>query len=78
MGTFGPLTATNTSAGTQDILTIPALPSSSIGAFDASLLEMTQAYVAFGNEGRLEGHPGGVTLSRATLAGRERTRRRCP
>lgn len=31
---------------------IPELPSSSIGAFDASLLEMTSAYVAFGNRGR--------------------------
>ncbi|MDX1494721.1 MAG: transglycosylase domain-containing protein [Longimicrobiales bacterium] len=30
---------------------VPALPSSSIGAFDASLLEMTAAYVPFGNRG---------------------------
>src|SRR5690606_25131890 len=32
---------------------IPALPSSSIGAFDASLLEMTGAYAVFGNGGRV-------------------------
>jgi penicillin-binding protein 1A len=30
---------------------IPAVPSSAIGAFDASLLEMTGAYAAFGNGG---------------------------
>lgn len=30
---------------------VPALPSSSIGAFDASLLEMTSAYLPFGNGG---------------------------
>lgn len=30
---------------------LPALPSSSIGAFDASLLDMTSAYVVFGNRG---------------------------
>lgn len=30
---------------------VPALPSSSIGAFDASLLEMTAAYLPFGNGG---------------------------
>lgn len=32
---------------------IPALPSSSIGAFDASLLEMTAAYALFGNGGHV-------------------------
>lgn len=32
---------------------VPAYPASSIGAFDASLLEMTNAYTAFGNGGRL-------------------------
>lgn len=32
---------------------VPAFPASSIGAFDASLLEMTNAYTAFGNGGRL-------------------------
>jgi penicillin-binding protein 1A len=31
---------------------IPPVPSSSIGAFEASLLEMTSAYGLFGNEGR--------------------------
>jgi len=31
---------------------IPAVPSSAIGAFDASLLEMAGAYAAFGNGGR--------------------------
>lgn len=30
---------------------VPALPSSSLGAFEASLLEMTAAYAAFGNGG---------------------------
>lgn len=30
---------------------VPALPSTAIGAFDASLLEMTSAYTAFGNRG---------------------------
>jgi membrane peptidoglycan carboxypeptidase len=36
---------------------IPAVPSSAIGAFDASLLEMTVAYGTFGNRGRrVEGH----------------------
>jgi penicillin-binding protein 1A len=30
---------------------IPSLPATSIGAFDASLLEMTGAYMAFGNGG---------------------------
>ncbi|MEX2468111.1 MAG: transglycosylase domain-containing protein [Gemmatimonadota bacterium] len=32
---------------------IPVVPSSSIGAFDASLLEMTGAYAVFGNGGRV-------------------------
>ena len=32
---------------------IPSVPSSSIGAFEASLLEMTAAYGLFGNGGRL-------------------------
>jgi penicillin-binding protein 1A len=32
---------------------IPAVPASSIGAFDASLLEMTGAYAVFGNGGRV-------------------------
>lgn len=32
---------------------VPALPSSSIGAFDVSLIEMTQAFTVFGNGGRL-------------------------
>lgn len=31
--------------------TVPALPASSIGAFDASLMEMTSAYLPFGNAG---------------------------
>lgn len=31
---------------------IPSLPASSIGAFDASLLDMTSAYSTFGNRGR--------------------------
>ena len=32
---------------------IPAVPATAIGAFDASLLEMTGAYAVFGNGGRL-------------------------
>jgi len=49
--------------------TIPDLPSSSIGAFGASLLEMTAAYASFGNGGarvrphlisRIEGRDGEV------------------
>jgi penicillin-binding protein 1A len=32
--------------------TIPAVPATAIGAFDASLLEMTGAYAVFGNGGR--------------------------
>lgn len=49
---------------------IPELPSTSIGAFDASLLEMTRAFAVFGNGGRtvsphlitrVEG-PGGEVL----------------
>jgi penicillin-binding protein 1A len=31
---------------------VPALPSSSLGAFEASLLQMTAAYASFGNGGR--------------------------
>jgi len=49
---------------------VPALPSTSIGAFDASLLDMTAAYALFGNGGvRVEPHmidrvdaPDGTTL----------------
>lgn len=53
---------------------IPMLPSSSIGAFDASLLEMTGAYAVFGNGGhvvephligRIERRDGTVLWSRA-------------
>jgi penicillin-binding protein 1A len=56
---------------------IPALPSSSIGAFDASLLEMTGAYATFGNGGhrvrpyflvRVEGPDGAVLWERADTA----------
>lgn len=52
---------------------VPALPSSSLGAFEASLLEMTAAYAAFGNGGkriapylveRVEGPDGAVLWSR--------------
>lgn len=53
---------------------IPALPSTSVGAFDASLLEMTSAYAVFGNGGfrvepylleRIEAPDGGLLWSRA-------------
>ncbi|MDH3225315.1 MAG: penicillin-binding transpeptidase domain-containing protein, partial [Gemmatimonadota bacterium] len=53
---------------------IPALPSTAVGAFDASLLEMTSAYGVFGNGGfrvdpflldRIESPDGAVLWSRA-------------
>ncbi len=53
---------------------IPPLPSSSIGAFDASLLDMTGAYAVFGNGGqvvqpylveRIEARDGTVLWTRA-------------
>jgi len=56
---------------------IPALPSASIGAFDASLLEMTSAYAPFGNGGlgvtphlieRIDGSDGEVLWERPAPA----------
>lgn len=60
---------------------IPELPSTSIGAFDASLLEMTTAFAVFGNGGdavtphlitRVEGPGGEVLWSRPDDEGRVR------
>jgi penicillin-binding protein 2D len=60
---------------------VPALPSSSIGAFDASLLEMTSLYAALGNGGlavepymleRLETPDGEVAWSRPVPPERDR------
>lgn len=44
------LTAVGQRVGLQGA--IPSLPASSIGAFDASLMDMTSAYSTFGNRGR--------------------------
>ncbi|HSH76249.1 MAG TPA: penicillin-binding transpeptidase domain-containing protein, partial [Longimicrobiales bacterium] len=60
---------------------VPAVPSSAIGAFDASLLEMTGAYAAFGNGGlgiepyvleRIEAPGGRVVWSRRESTERDR------
>lgn len=60
---------------------IPAVPATAIGAFDASLLEMTAAYMAFGNGGvraepslltRIVGPAGGELWARADTARPER------
>lgn len=60
---------------------VPAVPSSAIGAFDASLLEMTSAYSAFGNGGarpepylveRVRAADGAMTWERSAAAAPDR------